>query len=77
MNNTNNDDERISKITFASVYQHYLPKVENKGRTKEELHQVIEWLATFMSLTGALMIANLMKDGDYVWIDANNLWISF
>ncbi|MBK6901495.1 MAG: DUF2200 domain-containing protein [Saprospirales bacterium] len=47
MNNTNNHDERIAKITFASVYPHYLTKVEKKGRTKEELHQVIEWLTGF------------------------------
>ncbi|MBK9016998.1 MAG: DUF2200 domain-containing protein [Saprospiraceae bacterium] len=44
MNNTTNHDERIAKMTFASVYPHYLAKVEKKGRTKEELHQVIEWL---------------------------------
>lgn len=37
-------DERISKMTFASVYPHYVTKVEKKGRTKEELHKVIEWL---------------------------------
>ncbi|MBK6621868.1 MAG: DUF2200 domain-containing protein [Saprospirales bacterium] len=47
MNNTNNHDERIAKITFASVYPHYLTKVEKKGRTKEELHQVIAWLTGF------------------------------
>ncbi|OFX26047.1 MAG: hypothetical protein A2041_09220 [Bacteroidetes bacterium GWA2_31_9b] len=47
MNNANNHDERIAKITFASVYPMYLTKVENKGRTKEELHQVIEWLTGF------------------------------
>lgn len=40
-------DERIAKMTFASVYPHYLTKVEKKGRTKEELHQVIEWLTGF------------------------------
>ena len=39
--------ERIAKMTFASVYPHYLTKVEKKGRTKEELHQVIEWLTGF------------------------------
>lgn len=39
--------ERIAKITFASVYPHYITKVENKGRTKEELQQVIEWLTGF------------------------------
>jgi hypothetical protein len=34
-------------MTFASVYPMYLEKVEKKGRTKEELHQVIEWLTGF------------------------------
>jgi len=47
MNNTNNHDERIAKMTFALVYPMYLTKVEKKGRTKEELHQVIEWLTGF------------------------------
>lgn len=37
-------NERVAKMTFASVYPHYVEKVEKKGRTKEELHQVIEWL---------------------------------
>ena len=40
-------DERIAKMTFASVYPHYVTKVEKKGRTLEELHQVIEWLTGF------------------------------
>ena len=40
-------NERIAKLTFASVYPHYLKKVESKGRTKEELHQVIAWLTGF------------------------------
>lgn len=47
MNNTNHHDERIAKMTFALVYPMYLTKVEKKGRTKEELHQVIEWLTGF------------------------------
>lgn len=40
-------NQRIAKLTFASVYPMYLTKVEKKGRTKEELHQVIEWLTGF------------------------------
>ena len=44
---TDNHNERISKMTFASVYPHYLSKVEKKGRTKEELLQVIEWLTGY------------------------------
>ena len=47
MNNTNHHDERIAKMSFASVYPHYLAKAEKKGRTKEELHQVIEWLTGY------------------------------
>ena len=47
MNNTNNHDERIAKMTFASVYPHYLTKVRKKDRTKEELFQVIEWLTGY------------------------------
>lgn len=47
MNNSTTHDERFAKMTFASVYPLYLAKVEKKGRTKEELHQVIEWLTGF------------------------------
>ena len=47
MKTTPEHNERIAKITFASVYPHYVKKVESKGRTKEELHQVIEWLTGF------------------------------
>ena len=47
MNNSNTHNQRFAKMTFASVYPLYLAKVEKKGRTKEELHQVIEWLTGF------------------------------
>ena len=47
MKNPNTPNDRIAKMTFASVYPMYLEKVEKKGRTKEELHQVIQWLTTF------------------------------
>ncbi|MFD0862594.1 DUF2200 domain-containing protein [Sungkyunkwania multivorans] len=40
-------DARVAKLTFAGVYPHYVTKVEKKGRTKEELHQVIEWLTGY------------------------------
>ncbi len=43
-------NERMAKLTFASVYPHYLTKVEKKGRTKKELHEVIEWLTGFNEL---------------------------
>ena len=40
-------EERVAKMTFASVYPMYVAKVEKKGRTKEELIQVIEWLTGY------------------------------
>ena len=47
MDNSNTHNQRIAKMTFASVYPMYLAKVEKKGRTKEELHQVMQWLTGF------------------------------
>ena len=47
MKTTPEHNERIAKMTFASVYPHYITKVESKGRTKKELHEVIEWLTGF------------------------------
>ena len=47
MKATPEHDKRIANMIFASVYPHYITKVEKKGRTKEELHQVIEWLTGF------------------------------
>lgn len=40
-------DERIAKLKFAEIYPHYVAKVEKKGRTREELHEVIKWLTGF------------------------------
>ena len=40
-------NEKIAKMTFTSVYPHYVTKVEKKGRTIEELHEVIKWLTGF------------------------------
>ena len=39
--------ERVAKIVFGSIYPHYVTKVLKKGRTEEELHQVLEWLTGF------------------------------
>jgi hypothetical protein len=47
MNNSTTHDQRFAKMTFATVYPLYLAKIEKKGRTREELHQVIEWLTSF------------------------------
>lgn len=51
MNNTSHHDERFAKMTISSVYPHYVAKVEKKGRTIAELHQVIEWLTGFNERT--------------------------
>ena len=40
-------DERIAKMTFSSVYPHYRAKAEKKGRTKDELNEIITWLTGF------------------------------
>lgn len=47
MSTSPSHDERMAKLIFASVYPHYVAKIEKKGRTIEELHQVIEWLTGF------------------------------
>ena len=47
MNNSNTHNQRIANMTFASIYPMYVEKVVKKGRTKAELHQVIEWLTNF------------------------------
>lgn len=47
MKSTSHHDQRIAEMRFASVYPHYLAKVEKKGRTKDELRQVIEWLTGY------------------------------
>ena len=40
-------NKQVAEMSFGSVYPHYVSKVEKKGRSKEELHQVINWLTGF------------------------------
>ncbi|MDD3196226.1 MAG: DUF2200 domain-containing protein [Paludibacter sp.] len=47
MTTTPEHNQRMANMTFASVYPLYIAKVERKGRTREELHQVISWLTGF------------------------------
>jgi len=47
MKDTSHHDAKIAKMIFRSVYPHYVTKVESKGRTKAELHEVIQWLTGF------------------------------
>ena len=55
---------RIFTVSFASVYPHYVTKVEKKGRTKAELDQVIEWLTGFdePALSGHLEADTTVED---------------
>lgn len=41
------DYTRVFRMTFASVYPHYVAKAEKKGRTKQEVHTVIHWLTGY------------------------------
>ena len=43
------DSHRVFKMSFASVYPHYVTKAEKKGRTKAELDEVICWLTGYSS----------------------------
>jgi hypothetical protein len=45
------DNQRVFKMSFASVYPHYVNKAEKKGRTKKELDQVICWLTGYNART--------------------------
>jgi hypothetical protein len=56
MNNPTAQNERIAKMKFSSVYPLYLAKVEKKGRTKEELDQVICWLTGYDEKTIQVLI---------------------
>ena len=52
------NNERVHRMAFASVYPHYVNKVERKGRTKEELHIVIHWLTGYTEKGIAKVIAD-------------------
>lgn len=58
MNTTPEHDAKIARITFAAVYPSYVAKVEKKGRTKKELHEVIKWLTGF----DEKMLKDLIKE---------------
>ena len=47
MKETDKHNDKIANITFASVYPHYITKIQKKGRTIDELHEVIKWLTGF------------------------------
>ena len=44
---TINNVHKVFRMPFSSVYPHYVNKVERKGRTVDELHEVLRWLTGF------------------------------
>lgn len=58
MSTTSHHDEKIARMSFASVYPHYVAKVEKKGRTITELNKIIEWLTGYTEI----QINQLIKD---------------
>ncbi len=64
-------DERIAAMTFAAVYPHYVNKVVKKGRTEQELREVIAWLTGF---TNAQIDKHIAKESTFeAFFDAANL----
>lgn len=41
------DNTRVFRMAFASVYPHYIAKAERKGRTRQEVHEIIHWLTGY------------------------------
>ncbi|BCY27204.1 DUF2200 domain-containing protein [Flavobacterium okayamense] len=60
-----NNLERVYKMSFASVYPHYVTKVEKKGRTVEELHTVIFWLTGYNEKDLENIITNKVNFEDF------------
>lgn len=56
------DTHRIYKMSFASVYPHYVAKAEKKGRAKAEVDEVIRWLTGY---TQKELDAQLKKKTDF------------
>ena len=53
-----NNDARVYRMSFASVYPHYLNKAEKKGRTKAEVDEIIFWLTGYNEQTLQQIIEN-------------------
>jgi hypothetical protein len=65
MNNSNIQNERIRKMIFGSVYPLYLNKIEKKGRTQQDLDQVICWLTGFNQKTIKKLIQEKVTFDDF------------
>ncbi len=65
MKSSSSSDERIARMSFASVYPLYLAKVEKKNRTKEELDEVICWLTGFSRIELSQLIDEKVSFTDF------------
>ncbi len=65
MSTTAHHDEKIARMTFASVYPHYVTKVEKKGRSESELHEVITWLTGYTETQLQKMITDKVTFEDF------------
>ena len=60
-----NNLERVFKMSFASVYPHYITKAEKKGRTKEEVHEIIFWLTGYTEIQLQEILQNKTNFKDF------------
>lgn len=60
-----NNLERVFKMSFASVYPHYIAKAEKKGRTKSEVDEIIFWLTGYDENTLENIITNKTNFEDF------------
>ena len=60
-----NNLERVFKMSFASVYPHYIAKAEKKGRTKEEVHEIIFWFTGYSEIQLQKIIENKTNFEDF------------
>ena len=66
------DNQRVFKMSFASVYPHYVQKAEKKGRTKKEVDEVICWLTGYSPSALATQITE-KKDFETFFREAPSL----
>jgi hypothetical protein len=66
------ENHRVFKMSFASVYPHYVQKAEKKGRTKKEVDQVICWLTGYSPQALAAQIKQ-RKDFETFFSEAPSL----
>ena len=57
--------DRVFKMSFASVYPHYIAKAEKKGRTKEEVHEIIFWLTGYTEIMIQEILENKTNFEDF------------